>query len=82
MWHRDSSHCCGLLEEARVCKDTALMHVVCTTITALKYYHIACFVSGLLQMSGSNTDLISLNINNSFSLSIVEENHSDSSHPT
>lgn len=53
MWHRDSSHCCGLLAEAGVCKDTALMHVVCTTIIALEYYRVACFVSGLLQMSDS-----------------------------
>lgn len=59
MQHRDSSRCCGLLAEAGVCKDTALMHVVHTTIIALKYYRIACFVSGLLQMCGSNTGLSS-----------------------
>lgn len=61
-----------------MCRDTALMHVVCTIITALKYYHIACFVSGLLQMSVSNTGLM----NNSFSLSVVKQNHPDSSRPT
>lgn len=73
MWHRDSSHCCGLLAEAGVCKDGALMPAVCatlllwSTIALLALSQVCCRCVLLTQASFLWTFP-------SFSLSVVKQN--------